>query len=644
MVIRGAPAIGVCAAMGLALGAARSKATGTKQFTTEFQRNCDLLAATRPTAVNLFWAIERMKRAFSDGALAGESVDQLKARLRAEADRIHDDDVASCRAIGAHGATLVPAEAQHPDALQRRRAGHGRLRHRARRDSRRRRGRAEGPRAGRRDAAVPAGRAAHRVGAGQGRHRHHGDHRQHGRLDHARRRHRSRRGRRRSHRRQRRHREQDRHLLGGGARQGARHSVLRRRAVVDDRPGDDGRRRDSDRGAQRPRGDARRQQPARARRRARPQSVVRRDAARSTSPRSSPNAASIAPPFIEILANLRSAIDPHPRSEIRNAASSGSKPPATRPPRRSSTTGAPADRWAIRSNVVASQVEIHREWGGVVPELASRQHVRDICGVVERALADGQRRLGRRRCAGGDAGPRPGRLAAGRRVVREGRGVGARQAAGRRQSPRRPHRIDLARARPHRRCRRWCWSSPAATPACTWCKREGEYALLGRTRDDAAGEAYDKVAKLLGLGYPGGPIIDRLAQQGNDVAIRWPGTRLTNPDRNAPERDGRFDFSFSGLKTAVLRHVRQRQADAGRRAAAAGRDRRPRRQLPAPRRRDADRSRRSPRRAGTARSRSASPAACRPIRGCVTTRWPRRSAARSRSTSRASRCRPTTPR
>ena len=111
MVIRGAPAIGVCAAMGLALGSARSKATGTKQFTTDFQKNCDLLADTRPTAVNLFWAIERMKRAFSEGALAGESVDDLKKRLRAEADRIHDDDVASCRAIGANGAALVPAEA-----------------------------------------------------------------------------------------------------------------------------------------------------------------------------------------------------------------------------------------------------------------------------------------------------------------------------------------------------------------------------------------------------------------------------------------------------------------------------------------------------------------------------------------------------
>ena len=111
MVIRGAPAIGVCAAMGLALGAKRSKATGTKQFTTEFQRNCDILAATRPTAVNLFWAIERMKQAFAAGALAGESVEQLQARLRTEADAIHDEDVANCRAIGAHGATLVPADA-----------------------------------------------------------------------------------------------------------------------------------------------------------------------------------------------------------------------------------------------------------------------------------------------------------------------------------------------------------------------------------------------------------------------------------------------------------------------------------------------------------------------------------------------------
>jgi methylthioribose-1-phosphate isomerase len=112
MVIRGAPAIGVCAAMGLALGARRSGATGTRQFATEFQKHCELLGATRPTAVNLFWAIERMKQSFAEGALAGESVEQLKTRLRQAADQIHDDDVASCRAIGAHGATLVPGDAR----------------------------------------------------------------------------------------------------------------------------------------------------------------------------------------------------------------------------------------------------------------------------------------------------------------------------------------------------------------------------------------------------------------------------------------------------------------------------------------------------------------------------------------------------
>jgi methylthioribose-1-phosphate isomerase len=112
MAIRGAPAIGVAAAMGLALGAQRSKATGTRQFVTEFQRLADELAATRPTAVNLFWAIERMKQAFAAGAHAGESVEELTGRLRREADRIHDDDVASCRAIGRLGAALLPQEAR----------------------------------------------------------------------------------------------------------------------------------------------------------------------------------------------------------------------------------------------------------------------------------------------------------------------------------------------------------------------------------------------------------------------------------------------------------------------------------------------------------------------------------------------------
>ncbi|HKH70303.1 MAG TPA: S-methyl-5-thioribose-1-phosphate isomerase [Vicinamibacterales bacterium] len=112
MVIRGAPAIGVAAAMGIAVGMTRSRATGTKQFTTEFQKTCELMAGTRPTAVNLFWAIERMKKAFAATAQDGQSVDEIKRRLVAEARAIHDEDVQSCRAMGAHGATLVPSSAR----------------------------------------------------------------------------------------------------------------------------------------------------------------------------------------------------------------------------------------------------------------------------------------------------------------------------------------------------------------------------------------------------------------------------------------------------------------------------------------------------------------------------------------------------
>src|SRR5213593_3523217 len=112
MVIRGAPAIGVAAAMGIALGMRRSAATGTQKFAAEFHKTCELMAATRPTAVNLFWAIERMRRTFAAAALAGESVDQIKDRLDAEAAAIHDEDVASCRALGAFGADVVPAQAR----------------------------------------------------------------------------------------------------------------------------------------------------------------------------------------------------------------------------------------------------------------------------------------------------------------------------------------------------------------------------------------------------------------------------------------------------------------------------------------------------------------------------------------------------
>ena len=112
MVIRGAPAIGVAAAMGIALGMRKSRATGTKQFAIEFQKICDQMAATRPTAVNLFWAIDCMKKAFAAAAQSGASVDEIRQRLDEEALRIHDEDVASCRAMGAYGATLVPQAAR----------------------------------------------------------------------------------------------------------------------------------------------------------------------------------------------------------------------------------------------------------------------------------------------------------------------------------------------------------------------------------------------------------------------------------------------------------------------------------------------------------------------------------------------------
>ena len=231
--------------------------------------------------------------------------------------------------------------------------------------------------------------------------------------------------------------------------------------------------------------------------------------------------------------NLRNS---HRRIAIRNlqCCSSASKPPATRPrppwSRRPAKTARP---WRIRANVVASQVEIHREWGGVVPEIASRQHVRDICGVVERALeqaAGHARRI--ERIAVTRAGPR--RVAAGRRLVREAAGGRARQPARGRASPGRPHRVAVPAQRrvaaAGSRAGRLGRSHQPVSRAAT-----GVYELIGRTRDDAAGEAYDKVAKLLGLGYPGGPVIDRLAQHGNDRAVGLPRTRLTHPDRNAPD-------------------------------------------------------------------------------------------------------------
>ena len=230
-------------------------------------------------------------------------------------------------------------------------------------------------------------------------------------------------------------------------------------------------------------------------------------------------------------------------------------------------TGNASRPWQIRSNIVASQVAIHREWGGVVPELASRQHVRDICGVYEAALAEAAVTVDAIGAIAVTQGPGlVGSLLVGvafAKALAWSRGipvVPVHHLAGHIES------LTLAHGE---------LPLPAAVLVVSgghtslyFVDRPAHYQLIGRTRDDAAGEAYDKVAKLLGLGYPGGPAIDRVARAGNDRAFDFPAARLTHADRNAPRStaDGilpadiarRIDFSFSGLKTAVLRLVRER--------------------------------------------------------------------------------------
>jgi N6-L-threonylcarbamoyladenine synthase len=216
--------------------------------------------------------------------------------------------------------------------------------------------------------------------------------------------------------------------------------------------------------------------------------------------------------------------------------------------------------WSIGSNIVASQVAIHQEWGGVVPELASRQHIRDICGVVRAALETAKTDLKTVDAIAVTQGPGlVGSLL-----------VGVSFAKSLALSLSRPL-IPVHHLAGHIESL-FLQHGPLPLPLVVLVvsgghtslyvvKEPGSYRRVGRTRDDAAGEAYDKVAKLLGLGYPGGPIVDKLAREGNDEAVDLPRTRMTHADRNDPSVKGELDFSFSGLKTAVLRHVRERTAD-----------------------------------------------------------------------------------
>jgi len=219
--------------------------------------------------------------------------------------------------------------------------------------------------------------------------------------------------------------------------------------------------------------------------------------------------------------------------------------------------------WVTRSNVVASQVAIHQEWGGVVPELASRQHLRDICDVVERALRDAATTWADLGAIAVTQGPGlVGSLLVGVAFAKSAAAaagvpvVGVHHLAG--------HIESLVLDNGELPLPAVVLVVSGGHTSLYRVDQPGAYHRLSRTRDDAAGEAYDKVARLLGLGYPGGPLIDRRARGRNDRAIDLPSTRLTHADRNAPQLKGDLDFSFSGLKTAVLRHVKRRESAGGR--------------------------------------------------------------------------------
>ena len=234
-----------------------------------------------------------------------------------------------------------------------------------------------------------------------------------------------------------------------------------------------------------------------------------------------------------------------------------------------SETGEPSRPWKVHSSVVVSQVEIHREWGGVVPELASRQHIRDICGVVTRALEEAS--IDWAGCDAVAVTQGPGLVGSLLVGVAFAKGVAASRGV-----PLVPVH-HLAGHIESLVVEGGAMPLPATVLVVSgghtslyYVPAEREYRLIGRTRDDAAGEAFDKVATLLGLSYPGGPVIDKRARVGDDQAVAFPVARMTHADRNAGPRlatplgfghgsPGSLEFSFSGLKTAVKRHVAARR-------------------------------------------------------------------------------------
>jgi N6-L-threonylcarbamoyladenine synthase len=207
------------------------------------------------------------------------------------------------------------------------------------------------------------------------------------------------------------------------------------------------------------------------------------------------------------------------------------------------------DGETVLSSVVASQMITHGKYGGVVPELASREHLRAIVPVVREALELSHSKLGELSAIAATVGPGlVGSLLVGLTYAKSLSFASGVPLIAVNHIEGHIHAVIMESRRA---------GTPVEYPALALVVsgghthlfeiREGfQYRLLGKTRDDAAGEAFDKVAKLLGFGYPGGPIVDRLAPHGDPVAVKFTFAKM---------KGNALDFSFSGLKTAVLRWV-----------------------------------------------------------------------------------------
>ncbi|MFN2500834.1 MAG: tRNA (adenosine(37)-N6)-threonylcarbamoyltransferase complex transferase subunit TsaD [Pyrinomonadaceae bacterium] len=205
----------------------------------------------------------------------------------------------------------------------------------------------------------------------------------------------------------------------------------------------------------------------------------------------------------------------------------------------------------ILSSVIASQVEMHQPWGGVVPEVASREHLDKIDHVIKEALAEAQVSVREINAVAVTNGPGlVGSLLVGvcyAKSLAYGLGipiVGINHIEG--------HVFSVVFENPQIEYPALALIVSGGHTNIFYMPYEGGYKVVSRTRDDAAGEAFDKVAKMLGLGYPGGPIIERLAREGNPKGVKFTQAKMS---------DGRPDFSFSGLKTAIIRHIRENNID-----------------------------------------------------------------------------------